>query len=127
MRITYRTTGNKDYWQKRWSKIPADAAMGNVNSYPLKYAVQTIRSRNGKILEAGCGAGRILRYFKDRGYNIIGIDFIETAIEKLKEVDPQLDVAVGDITDLKYDNEYFLAISLLLGCIITWKKAWTKH
>lgn len=115
MRITYRTKGVKEYWTARWEDIPADSPMENVNAYPLKYAEMTVKDKNGRILEAGCGAGRILRYYHDRGYDIVGMDFIEVAITKLKEIDPSLQVEVGDITNLKYDDgsfKYVLAYGL---------------
>lgn len=107
MRITYRSHGNKEYWEKRWADIPADLPMENTHVYPLKYAELTIQQKNGFILEAGCGAGRILRYYKDRGYRITGIDFIENAIAKLKGIDPSLDVHVADITKLPFRDESF--------------------
>ena len=107
MRITYRAHGVKDYWTKRWADIPADVPMANLNVYPLKYAEQTVKSKEGKILEAGCGAGRILRYYHDRGYNIIGMDFIDVAISKLKEIDSTLQVEVGDITNLRFADQSF--------------------
>lgn len=107
MRITYRTRGVKEYWTARWEEIPADAPMENSSVYPLKYAEMTIRDKSGRILEAGCGAGRILRYYHDRGYNITGMDFIDVAISKLKEIDPTLQVEVGDITDLNYADQSF--------------------
>ena len=78
MRITYRSHDVKNYWADRWANIPADSAMTNEDVYPLKYALQTVKHKNGHILEAGCGAGRILRYFHDRGYDIHvaqGVDF----------------------------------------------------
>jgi len=107
MRITFRNHGVKSYWANRWNDIPADEPMANINTYPLKYALKTVDSKDGSILEAGCGAGRILRYYHDLGYDITGFDFIEVAIEKLKEVDESLKVEVGDITNLKYKNEQF--------------------
>jgi SAM-dependent methyltransferase len=107
MRETYRRANNKDYWEKRWFDIPADEPMENENKYPLKYAKQTVDSNDGRVLEAGCGAGRVLRYYKERGYDILGIDFIEVAVRKLKEVDPELAVEVGDITNLKYEDNFF--------------------
>lgn len=107
MRITYRWKNNKEYWAKRWENIPSDYSMENPNVYPLKFAKITVQSKEGKILEAGCGAGRILRYYADRGYDIVGIDFIEGTIKKLKETDPSLKVETGDITDLKYNNKSF--------------------
>ena len=115
MRKTFRKQNNKDYWDKRWSDIPADNPMTNTQVYPLKYALKTIKDEEGKILEAGTGAGRVQRYYHDRGMDILGFDFIEVAIEKLKAIDPTLKADVGDITNLKYENEsfkYILAFGL---------------
>lgn len=131
MRTTYRLGGVRDYWNSRWSDIPVDEAMTNVNTYPLKYALKTVDSKDGSILEAGCGVGRILRYYHDLGYDIIGFDFIEVAVEKLSKVDESLRVEVGDITNLKYKDEqfeYLLAFGLYhnlekgLTCAI--KESW---
>lgn len=61
------------------------------------------KDKEGRIIEAGCGAGRILRYYHDRGYNIIGMDFIDVAIDKLKGIDPTLQVE--DITNLRHADE----------------------
>lgn len=107
MRITYRTRGVKEYWTARWDDIPADAPMENSGVYPLKYAQMTVQDKTGKILEAGCGAGRILRYYHDRGHDIIGIDFIDIAINKLKEIDPTLQAEEGDITNLRFTDRSF--------------------
>jgi SAM-dependent methyltransferase len=115
MRITYRRAENKDYWTKRWADIPPDAPMENHDAYPLKYAELAVRAKDGPILEAGCGAGRILRYYHDRGYDIVGIDFIDVAIEKLKAADPTLKSEVGDITQLRFADgafKYLLAFGL---------------
>ena len=107
MRITYRKEDNKKYWSKRWESIPADIPMENTDVYPLKYSEILINGNKGHILEAGCGNGRILRFYNQRGYKITGLDFIKVAIEKLKKADPSLCADVGDITNLKYSNESF--------------------
>lgn len=115
MRITYRGANNKDYWTKRWADIPADVPMENSSVYPLKYAELTVKGKDGKILEAGCGVGRILRYYHERGYDIVGVDFIDVAVRKLKEIDPSLHVEVGDITNLRFADrsfKYVLAFGL---------------
>lgn len=115
MRKTYRRVNNKDYWERRWDDIPADLPMENNQVYPLKYSEQIVKDQQGRILEAGCGAGRILRYYHIKKMDIVGIDFIEVAIQKLKKIDPTLNVEVGDITDLRFDNEsfkYILAFGL---------------
>jgi ubiquinone/menaquinone biosynthesis C-methylase UbiE len=107
LRITYRNHNVKDYWTSRWDDIPADQPMENSQIYPLKYAEQTIKDREGGILEAGCGAGRILRYYHNQEVDIVGIDFIEIAIEKLKQIDSTLKVEAGDITNLRFGDKSF--------------------
>jgi SAM-dependent methyltransferase len=107
MRVTYRSRGVKEYWAARWEDIPADAPMENPNVYPLKYAEMTVRAKDGRILEAGCGAGRILRFYHQHGYNIVGMDYINVAIRKLKAIDSTLQVETGDITALHYPDQSF--------------------
>lgn len=115
MRITYRERNVKEYWASRWEGIPADTPMTNVDVYPLKFSEITIKDKDGKILEAGCGAGRLLRYYHERDYDITGFDYIENAIRKLKKADQTLSVEVCDITNLPYPDEtfkYILAFGL---------------
>lgn len=115
MRKTYRVASNKDYWKKRWEEVPADSPMVNEDTYPLKYALRTVSANDGPILEAGCGAGRILRYFHNRGYDIFGVDFIEVAITKLLSADKSLKVKTGDISNLDFPAasfKYVLAFGL---------------
>lgn len=107
MRITYRYADNKEYWTKRWADIPPDEPMENHNVYPLKYAELAVTANDGPILEAGCGAGRILRHYHEHGFDITGIDFIDVAVEKLKAADPTLKVEVGDITQLRFADQSF--------------------
>lgn len=107
MRITYRDKNNKTYWADRWTDIDSDEPMQNQDKYPLNFSLLTIKEKNKFILEAGCGAGRILRYYHNKGYKIIGIDFIKKTIDKLKEKDPTLDVRVGNITNLEFENNFF--------------------
>lgn len=115
MRVTYRDQNTRDYWEERWSAISADQPMENLSVYPLRYAAVTIQSAKGKILEAGCGTGRVLRYYKERGRDIVGMDYVQVAIEKLRAVDPELQVEVGDIRALSFPSgtfRYVLAFGL---------------
>lgn len=107
MRITYRNRKNKDYWNTRWNQIPADEPMSNISAYPLKYSEMIIKNNHENILEAGCGNGRILRYYHNKGHKIIGFDFIDIAIKKLKDIDSTLKVEVGDITELRFKDNSF--------------------
>lgn len=107
MRITYRAEDTRAYWQRRWERIPADEPIENASVYPIKYAEMTIASKAGRILEAGCGNGRILRFYKNRGYDIIGMDYVSSGLRKLQQADPQLSLQLGDIRELAFQDESF--------------------
>lgn len=111
MRITYRKEDSAAYWSARWANVAADEPMENKDAYPLKYALEAVsRSRTpngGLICEAGCGNGRLVRYFIRNGYAIKGFDFIPEAIEKIRAVEPGADVETGDILNLRYPDEIF--------------------
>ncbi len=112
VRKTYRNMGTFDYWSKRWTDIPADQAMTNETVYPLKHACFAVNSMPGRILEAGCGAGRVLRYFHEQGCDITGIDYVAKAVEKLKRLDASLVVEVADITKLNFaDNSFNVVLA----------------
>lgn len=107
MRVTYRHRDVYAYWRDRWTAIPVDEAMANRESYPLKYVDITLGKSRDPILEAGCGNGRIIRHLAARGLDVRGIDYIPEAIDKLRDADPDLDVRVGDVRKLSFDDQTF--------------------
>lgn len=40
---------------------------------------------SGRILDVGCGIGTEALYFADQGYEVTGVDFAETAVERARE------------------------------------------
>ncbi|MDA9018566.1 class I SAM-dependent methyltransferase [Flavobacteriaceae bacterium] len=63
--------------------------------------------KDGKILEAGVGLGKWLNYFQKKDYDIVGIDYSEVAIRKLKEFDNSLNAVYGDVTEIPFENDSF--------------------
>ena len=106
MRITYRDKSNGKYWNNRWENILPDKISSNEKEYPIKYSNLLIKSK-GKILEAGCGPGRVLRYYHKKGFDIYGVDFVESIILKLKNEDATLKVSAQNILNLDFGNEFF--------------------
>ena len=95
--------------ETRWDNIDADEIMINENEYPLKYAIKTIikKDKDQKILEAGCGAGRVLSYLHSKKYDVIGFDFIESAIKKIKLRYNEINVEVGNILNTRFEDNFF--------------------
>jgi SAM-dependent methyltransferase len=110
MRKTYWPIGNTEYWAKRWENTDVDEAMANDRAYPLKQALSVLTSKEGRILEAGCGSGRIFNYFHERGYRITGVDFIQSAIADVQKLHPGLDVEVADIRELPFSDKSFRCV-----------------
>jgi len=109
MRETYRSEDNKTYWTKRWDNIETDEMMENKEKYPLKYTLDAIsyQNKDQKILEAGCGAGRILSYLYNNNYSVVGIEFIENAVKKIKLKNPNHEVYTMDIAKTTFNDEEF--------------------
>ena len=108
MRDTFRFKNNYDYWYDRWYNIDVDESMVNSNIYPLKNAISLIgNDRKEEILEAGCGNGRLLRYFHEKKFKITGIDFIKISIEKILKADNTISAFHASIFDTPFKNERF--------------------
>lgn len=69
--------------------------------------------KHKKILEIGCGAGRVLNYFFKNGYDIYGIDISQVALRALKKrfygerQDISSRVCLCDCTHLSFSDKSF--------------------
>lgn len=59
------------------------------------------------LFDGGCGIGRLLVYYKNKGFKICGADNVPSTIKKIKEYDPTLDAKQGDLRKLDIPNETF--------------------
>lgn len=110
---------NKDalaYWNNRWNSFSTDAEeFYNPEIYPIKY-IDKIMEKCSKTLDVGCGMGRVVKHYHNKGFNISGCDYSQIAIQKLNKYSPQLNIKYGNILYLPYKNEEFDNI-LALGII----------
>jgi ubiquinone/menaquinone biosynthesis C-methylase UbiE len=99
--------GSRDYWDRRWTNAPVDGGALNLTKYPAEFAQAVADYTDGPLLEAGCGLGRIVIHFHNLGRDIIGIDYIQTAIDKILAARPDLTVRQADVMNLPFDDEAF--------------------
>ena len=70
----------------------------------LKYMVH----KRMRILEAGCGSGRVVKYFSDLGYrNVHGIELNQEIVTFLNSKFSELHIIQGDILDMQYGDDSF--------------------
>jgi len=92
MSSTIFTWKKEDFWYLLKSCDKDEAT-----PYILKYL-----PKSGKIIEAGCGLGRFVKYLSDEGYDIEGIEYSEETVRIVKEIDPGLKVIQGDVLNMPY-------------------------
>lgn len=107
MRRVYRGTHNNDYWEQRWSHCGVDLAhFENLEIYPIKYSERIIR-QGQKVLEAGCGAGRLYFHYRDQGIDIHGLEYAHSAVDNILEYAPNAQVIQGSVTEMPYADGDF--------------------
>lgn len=101
---------DREYWEKRWNS-------GNLEKYLRAY-------RSGKldefeeiftrflpkglpVLEAGCGKAQLVAALAARGYQVEGLDYAETTVNRIRSVAPELNVRTGDIYALDVPNGHY--------------------
>lgn len=62
----------------------------------LRYA----EALGGRVLELGCGAGRITGYLGARGGEVLGIDISPAMVDYCRAQYPELEFLLGDLSDL---------------------------
>ncbi|MFH0749977.1 MAG: methyltransferase domain-containing protein [Candidatus Gottesmanbacteria bacterium] len=63
--------------------------------------------RSGKILDAGCAAGRDSAYFAEHGFKVTGIDISEKLLELARVVVPGAKFYSADIRHLSFEKAMF--------------------
>lgn len=66
-----------------------------------------------KIIEAGCGMGTWIYNLKQMGHDVIGVDYMQSTVDKVKAYDPDFPIEVGDVHQLRFpDSEFDAYVSL---------------
>jgi ubiquinone/menaquinone biosynthesis C-methylase UbiE len=102
----------------KWGDLYKDeVTFANYNFIVRKRHVMGLfDKKGGRFLDAGCGTGDFIPDLIDRKGKVTALDFAEDMIEQSRtrmakrRLDKQVEFAVGDVTDLDYDDNSFDAI-----------------
>lgn len=86
--------------------------LGNIDLYLLDQILKGRFEGRQRILDAGCGEGRNLKYFIDQGREVHGVDNNPMAIKMAQMTyrEQKDNFKVGSLESLEYDDDYFGAI-----------------
>ena len=97
------------------AEAPLDLAM--VDAFAA--AVNQDGGADARILDAGCGAGRMSRYLLGRGCRVEGVDLSPGMVTMARRDTPGVRFAVGSLADLPYADDGFDGVLLWYSTIHT--------
>ena len=101
-----------DYWDEHWDSGASGEALqrllqGGRSTYVSRITRRYLQPDDGPILEGGCGTGQHVAALSHAGYTCIGVDYAEKTVDAIHSAAPELDVRLGDITALEFDDATF--------------------
>lgn len=106
-----KPTQDLNFWKQRIKEtgsIESGMAVGfhwpTIDWLHRKHIKKHIKSTD-KILDAGCGYGRISDWFDDKHYT--GVDFLPEFIEEARKRHPKKKFILADLTTLPFDDQEF--------------------
>jgi SAM-dependent methyltransferase len=107
MRTIRAGIDRKSYWDRFWSDVGRDPDhISSTDVYPL-YPTDRHVAPGARILELGCGMGRVVKHYTGAGRRVVGMDYEPRAIARLKRERPELPLYVGDATSLPHPSGAF--------------------
>lgn len=111
-----------EYWNAKAAELEGDAVSmwpnNHLNAHyhreQMAFLDRTLSDITGKkILDVGCGTGRVTRYLAQRGALVQGIDFAENVISIAKKATPvgNPTYRVQSIFDIEDENSFDLIVS----------------
>ena len=100
-----------------WANESFDSLVSSSKNRKLhKIFEKHLNKQHMKILEGGCGMGTWVYNLRLKGHDVIGVDYMDSTIEKLRKYDASLPVFQGDVNNLDFPDDSFDAY-ISLGVI----------
>jgi len=97
----------KYFWERESLKL---IFRSEILAYPFVLKLlRNLKGRNIKVLDAGCGTGKLCEMLAAYNFDVYGIDLSKKAIELAKFRNAKIDYKVGNVLNLErfYRNNFF--------------------
>jgi SAM-dependent methyltransferase len=105
-----RQTQGEDYAHRYATRFDELAASGQ-DTHGEAELVTRLVPAGARVLDAGCGTGRVAQRLHELGYDAIGVDFDEAMIEVALERSPDITWHVADLALLDLGVEFDLIVA----------------
>jgi len=93
---TEENPGHSDWYIERFRKLAADGA----DLHGEARMIDAMVERGARILDAGCGPGRLGGRLTELGHTVVGVDVDPALIEAANQDHPHTQWIVGDLAEL---------------------------
>jgi SAM-dependent methyltransferase len=113
-----------DDYDARWRSL---AATGQ-NVHGEADLVETLLRESGgtRVLDAGCGTGRVTIELAQRGFSVVGVDVDPDMLSTARTKRPELTWVEADLTDLAKTVEAEFDVALLAGNVLIFVRPGTE-
>lgn len=103
----------------KWDKKEMEALLATCETDGIFPYIEKYMPAPSRVLESGCGAGRYVKYLYDRGWDVIGLEWDQEAVDMIKSYWPEVNAVQGDSANSPFKDNYFDGI-ISLGVIEHW-------
>lgn len=106
--VTEANPAHSENYARRWKIMESQGQ--DINGEAR--LIDAMAERESRILDAGCGTGRLGGYLADRGHTVVGTDLDPILIQHAEAYHPNATWYVGDLsTDPIPEGDFSLAVS----------------
>jgi SAM-dependent methyltransferase len=104
-----RETGGPDYAARYAERFRARAARGDDVHGEAAFVAGLVEPP-ARVLDAGCGTGRVAIRLAELGYAVVGVDVDVSMLDEARAEAPDLDWQVGDLAQLDTGEQFDLVV-----------------
>lgn len=103
----FNTKATPGFWEKKWETEDLKKLITSCKNDRLFVPlVKKYLPARSTVLEGGCGQAHLVHALDYNGFKTIGLDYAEKTVRAVKEAVPELDVRIGDVRKLPFDDNY---------------------